>query len=190
MGTLRVLILLVALSSTAYGAHVCVVPAESNFKIHVASAGLFGAFGHDHLIEARGIKGCADVDTDRMDQSSIQLTFSTADIKVLDPEHPGDRPKVQQTMESEVLKTQQFPEITFKSAQVRVQKEGAITIDGALTIRGQTQNVSIPVTVATAQNGQMKARGRYALKQSTFGIKPIQLMGGTVRVKDEMQIGR
>jgi polyisoprenoid-binding protein YceI len=166
----------------------CVDPAQSKFNINAGTSGLFSAFAHDHLIEAGGIKGCGEIDMSRLEQSSIELTFTTADIKVLDPEHPKDRPKVQQTMETEVLRTKEFPEIHFKSERVRSAKPGSVIIDGSLTIRGRTHQVSIPVSLTEARPGQMKAQGQYAFKQSTFGIKPISLMGGTVRVKDELKI--
>ena len=32
----------------------------------------------------------------------------------------------------------------------------------------------------------MRARGEYKFKQTTFGIRPVQLAGGTVKVKDEV----
>jgi polyisoprenoid-binding protein YceI len=166
----------------------CVDSEGSAFRIHVASAGLFSAFGHDHQIEAREIKGCAEIDWSQLDHSSVSLTFSTPAIMVLDPDHAKDRPQVQQNMETEVLRIHDFPEIQFKSTSVHVQTAGALRIDGQLTIRGRTQSVSIPLRLE--QNGATQARvtGKYTLKQSTFGIKPIQVMGGMVSVKDDIQL--
>ena len=40
----------------------CVIPNRGHFQIHTGAAGLFGAFAHDHLIEAQKIDGCATVD--------------------------------------------------------------------------------------------------------------------------------
>jgi len=166
----------------------CVDAARSRFAIHVGSAGLFGAFGHDHLIEARGIQGCGEIDAAKAEQSSVDLTFTTRDILVIDPEHPKDRPKVQQTMETEVLKIAEFPEIRFKSSRV-TKKPGGFVVDGTLTIRGRAQNVSIPLSLTEERSsGGFKAHGQYAFKQSLFGIQPISLMGGAVRVKDELKI--
>ncbi len=171
-----------------HASRLCVDAAQSKFRIASGTGGLFGAFGHDHLIEAQGIQGCGDVDLAHPDQGSIELSFATADIKVLDPEHPADRPKVQETMETEVLKTKDFPEVRFKSERVRTEKPGSVVVDGSLTIRGNTQKVSIPLSLTEVRPGQVRAQGKYAFKQSTFGIKPVQLMGGTVKVKDELKI--
>jgi polyisoprenoid-binding protein YceI len=179
-------------------ASLCVDGQRSRVQIHVGSAGLFGALGHDHSIEANDVKGCAEIDWSQLDRSSVALNFSTAAIVVMDPKHPDDRPKVQETMENEVLRVKDFPEIGFKSDRVRLRQPVSggsnryeIIVDGMLTIRGQTRPVSIPLTLTrsgTAPAAEAGATGRYTLKQSDFGIKPISLAGGAVRVKDDIQL--
>src|SRR5499433_3276193 len=97
----------------------CVIPGRGHFYMHVGAGGLFGAFAHDHLIEAQKIEGCAVIDSNDLTHSSIKLTFSTADIRVLDPkESAKDRAKVQTTMETEVLRVSQYPQVTFESIGV------------------------------------------------------------------------
>ena len=56
-------------------------------------------------------------------------------------------------------------------------------MDGALSLHG----VSKPVSVAVAESGGAYT-GHVVLKQTTFGIKPISVAGGTIRVKDEIEI--
>jgi polyisoprenoid-binding protein YceI len=195
---LLVLVSLICLFAKASAAaSYCVDAERSRFDIHVGSAGLFSAFGHDHAIAAKDIKGCSEIDWSQIERSTVTLTFATPAITVLDPKHPNDRPKVQETMQNEVLHVKDFPEISFKSDRVRLRQPVSnaatryeLVVDGPLTIRGQTQQVSIPLTVsrpATAP-GDAAVTGRYNLKQSTFGIKPISLAGGTVRVKDEIEL--
>ena len=97
----------------------CVIPARGHFYIHVGTGGLFGAFAHDHLIEAQRIEGCAVIDPNDLTHSSIKLTFSTAGIRVLDPkESAKDRAKVQTTMEAEVLRISEYPQVTFESTDL------------------------------------------------------------------------
>ena len=165
---------------------VCVQPAQSHFMIHVESGGLFGAFGHDHLIEATQIKGCAMIDWDNMEQSSVNLAFASAGVKVLDPDHPSDRPQVQMEMETRVLDMNEFPAIQFKSTAVRV-KALTLSLDGVLTIHGQDRNVTIPLQLERRGQNAVRVSGRYVVRQSAFGIKPTRVAGGLVRVKDEVQ---
>src|SRR5690349_10397713 len=65
------LIFVLAASSAAAADRACVVPGRSHFRIHVGSSGLFGAFGHDHLIDATKIEGCATIDQKDLAHSSI-----------------------------------------------------------------------------------------------------------------------
>jgi polyisoprenoid-binding protein YceI len=182
-------IILAVLCAPLHANSLCVDNEHSHFRIRVASAGLFSALGHDHLIEARQIKGCSEIDWSQLEHSSVSLTFSTPAILVLDPDHAKDQPKVQETMETEVLHTHDFPEIQFKSTALHSRPNtGEWTVDGQLTIRGQTQNVSIPLKLEHNGTSEARITGKYTLKLSKFGIKPIQVMGGMVSVKDDIQL--
>src|SRR6266581_8493338 len=89
----------VIIASTASGADgPCVIPGRGYFRIHTGTGGLFGAFAHNHLIEAQKIDGCATMDPKDLAHSSIKLTFTAADLRVLDPkESAKDRAEVQKT---------------------------------------------------------------------------------------------
>jgi polyisoprenoid-binding protein YceI len=178
-------LLLFILSTFAFGADApCIVPGRGHFYIRTGTAGLFGAFAHDHQIEAQKISGCAD-----LTRSSIKLVFTTADIKVIDPkESESNRIKIQKTMETDVLRVAEFPQIVFESTSIERGTAGeALRVHGNLTIRGKTQPVVIPLTFTSLSDGSYTAKGTYRFKQTTFGIQPIQLGGGTIKVKDELQ---
>ena len=167
----------------------CVVPGRGYFRIHVGSAGLLGSLGHEHSIEAQKVTGCAMVDSNDAVRSSVKLEFSAADIRVIDPnENAKDRAEVQKTMETQVLQISEYPRVTFESTGV--EQDGALNhlrLRGNLTIRGKTVPIIIPVIVTRLADGTYRVAGEYRFKQSTFLIKPIQLAGGAVKVKDEVQ---
>jgi polyisoprenoid-binding protein YceI len=167
----------------------CVLPDRGYFRIHVGTAGLFGGLGHDHSIEAQKITGCAMIDSSDLAHSSVKLEFPAANIRVIDPkESDKDRADVQKTMETQVLRVSEYPRVTFESTGV--EQDGALNrlrLRGNLTIRGKTLPVVIPVMVARLTDGTYRAAGEYKFKQSSFLIKPIQLAGGAVKVKDEVQ---
>ena len=168
----------------------CVVDGRGHFQIHVGTAGLFGAFAHNHLIQAEKITGCANIDSQNPARSSIQLEFPVSALRVLDPkESAKDRAQVQKTMETEVLRVSEFPKITFESSAIeRAEGTDRFRVRGNLTIHGAKQPVIIPVTLTRLNDGTYRAVGEYKFKQTSFGIKPIQLAGGTVKVKDELEI--
>jgi polyisoprenoid-binding protein YceI len=166
----------------------CVVPGRGFFRVYAEAGGLFSVFAHDHLIQAEKIEGCAAVDLQNPAQASVKLNFATAGLRVMDPkESPEDRAKVQKTMESEVLRISEFPMIAFESTRVAGESAGKYRVNGSLTIRGKTSPVTIPVTVSRLEDGTYRVTGTYRFKQTTFGIEPIRLMGGAVRVKDEIR---
>ena len=185
------LLLLILIPAPQLGTdRACVMPGQGYFRIHVGTAGLFGAFAHDHSIEARKIAGCATIDSEDVAHSSVKLEFPTADIRVIDPkESEKDRAEVQKTMESQVLRISEYPRVTFASTGVERVAGAAdrFRVRGNLTIRGKTLPVVIPITLTRLANGTYRAAGEYKFKQSSFLIKPIQLGGGTVKVKDEVE---
>lgn len=166
----------------------CVIGSRGFFRVYTETGGLFGAFGHDHVIEAGKIDGCASVDPANLAQSSVKLSFPTASIRVLDPkESTEDRAKVQKTMETDVLRVSDFPAISFESTSVAADSGGQYRVNGTLTIRGKSSPATIPIMVTRLGDGTYRVTGSYKFKQTTFGIEPIRLIGGTVRVKDEIR---
>lgn len=176
------------LANIAAAQNVCLIPGRGFFHIEVEAGGLFSVFAHDHLIEAGKIEGCAVVDPQNVGKSSVKLSFSAADVRVLDPKDSAeDRAKVQKTMETEVLRIAEYPKITFESTGVVADSGGKYRVNGNLTIRGKSSPVAIPVTMTHLDDGTYKVTGTFKFKQTTFGIEPIKLIGGTVRVKDEVK---
>jgi len=183
-------VLFIFCSAPLFGAQrVCAVPGQGYFRIHVGTGGLFGAFAHDHSVEAKKIMGCATIDETDVTRSSIKLEFPSADIRVIDPkESEKDRAEVQRTMETDVLRVSEYPSITFESTAVeRTGDANRMRVRGNLTIRGKTLPVVIPLTLTHLDEGTYRATGEYRFKQSSFLIKPVQLAGGTVKVKDELE---
>ena len=166
----------------------CVIAGRGHFYIHTGTAGLFGAFAHDHLIEAQKVEGCAMVDSKETANSSIKLVFPTASLRVNDPkESVGNKAKIQMTMATDVLGVAEYPEVVFESVRMERTAPDTLRVHGNLTIRGKTQPLVIPVKLTRLDDGVYRATGEYAFKQTTFGIRPVQLAGGTIKVKDEIR---
>src|SRR3989442_3602122 len=153
-------------------------PAKSRVTIAVGKAGAFSFIaGHTH--EVSGPIGSGTIDIDRADpsRSHIHIVVAASALKVSGEEPSDDRPKVQDAMESEkVLEMSRHPRITFESTAVTVKRRDGAMLDvlvaGQLTIRDVTQSVTAPVHVELVEP-EMTANGRFAIKQTAFGIKPI-----------------
>ncbi len=166
---------------------------HSKLEIHVYKEGFFKAFGHDHLILAKRFSGQARFSEQRVEDSSIAFLVQTKSLEVLDPgESEKDRNEVQATMLGEkVLNSDKFPEIKFTSTLVHVIRTGSdginAKLDGTLNLHGVEKQVSVPVQIRMSGD-KLTAVGEIALRQSDYGITPIRVGGGGVRVKDELKI--
>lgn len=189
----------VALVATVWPSYPCaesnayqVDPAKSRVTIAVGKSGAFSFLGHKHEVSGPIEGGSVDVDPGNLTGSRVSLTIATASLKVSGAdEPPEDRPKVQEAMESDqVLDVARYPRITFESTGVTGGRPGTpafdVVVAGRLTIREVTRPVSVPVHVQIGDHS-LNANGRFRVRQTEFGIKPISV-GGAVAVKDRLDI--
>ncbi len=166
---------------------------HSKLEIHVGTAGFFKAFGHDHLVSAKRISGQVRFSEHRVEVSSVTFVVESKSLEVLDPgEAEKDRAEVQSTMLGEkVLDCARFPEIKFASTALHLLQSGSdgfhLKLDGTLHLHGVEKTVSVPVRIHVTGE-KLTAAGEVDLRQSEYGIVPIKVGGGTVRVKDELKI--
>ena len=155
---------------------------KSSLKIRVFKSGAFAAFAHDHEIQAPLEEGKIE---EGSAHASVQLRVDSRKMRVLDPETSADkRAEIQQTMQgASVLDVEKFPEISYQSTTVTSRGENHWEVRGDLTLHGQKQPIAVQVTL---QDGHY--RGSASLKQTAFGITPVRIAGGTVKVKDEVKI--
>lgn len=167
-------------------------PAQSRVTIAVGKSGAFSFLGHKHEVSGPIESGSIDVDPGNLSGSRVSLAIATSSLKVSGAdEPPEDRPKVQEAMESDqVLGVARYPRITFESTGVTGGQPGTPALDvvvaGRLTIRDVTRPVSVPVHVQLGDH-LLNANGRFSVRQTEFGIKPISV-GGAVAVKDRLDI--
>jgi len=168
-----------------------VEPDRSHALIAVGKSGAFSFAGHTHEVEAPVTSGSVRLDPDTPSKSDVKLVFNAAKMRVTGKGDPADDvPKVQEVMIGEqVLDVKKFPTITFESTGVTAKGAAPsmeLTVAGRLTIRGATRPVTAPVSVRI-EGAMLSATGKFLIKQTDFGIKPISV-GGVVKVKDELTI--
>ena len=154
---------------------------RSVLRIRVFKSGLFSAFAHNHEIEAPIAQGRVELS----ESPSVTLLVDARKLRVLDPGLSADkRVEVQKTMDGpQVLDSSRFPEISFRSTAIEKMGADHWTVRGNLTLHGQTRPVAVQVAL---RDGDY--RGSATLKQRDFGIAPVSIAGGTVKVKDEVKI--
>jgi len=178
-----------AQEQTAYS----IAGSGSTLEIHVGKDGAFKALGHDHLIAGKEISGEVQFDAQKIEGSTVRLQIATKSLTVVDPgESEKDRQSVQATMMGEkVLDVAKFPEITFTSSEISGVKKNAqgweLTISGKLKLHGVEKSLTFPLRVQT-ENRTLRGAGEISILQTDYGITPVKVGGGTVKVKDKLKI--
>jgi polyisoprenoid-binding protein YceI len=156
-------------------------PAHSTVTVYVYKEGLFAFAADDHEIAAPIASGSVDEAA-----GSVDVTVDATKMLVLDPKL-GDarRAQVQSNMTGpQVLDVKTYPTIVFKARAMRLPATGHMTFAGDLTLHGQTHQVTVDLTRVDATH----FTGAAVVRQSSFGITPIRIAGGMVRVKDDVKV--
>ncbi len=168
--------------------------ANSQILIQVGKAGLFGFAGHAHEVKATGVRGRVTFDAADLQRASVYLEVPTGALRVSEThESPADLGEVQRVMLGEqVLDVKRFPTIVVRSRRIGVTARTAVTaellIEADVTLHGTTRRMPIRASASLDVDGRLTARGSFTLKQTEFGMVPVTAVGGTIRVKDELDI--
>jgi polyisoprenoid-binding protein YceI len=154
---------------------------RSTLTVLVYKSGLFSAFADDHMIRAPIASGSISDEA----PLAVSIEVKSASLKVLDPKLAEDKRAEVQTrmLGPEVLDTDRHPDITFKSTEIAPAGESRWTVTGELAIHGKSRPAKFSV-----ERRDGRYRGTVTLKQRDFGIEPISIAGGTVKVKDEVKV--
>lgn len=172
--------------------HYCLVAEQSRFTVQAFAEGLLSAFGHDPVIVIRDFTGEVWFTPDAPSQASVSLLIKAESLAASDSIKEKDRLEIEHMMREQVLETSGYPEIVFKSTSVSANRLGQgryrARIIGDLTLHGATQkNLWIQAEVSMSGEETLRAQGGFSLKQSDFGIKPVSVAGGAMKVKNELK---
>lgn len=165
-------------------------PSKSTFIVHASRGGLAWFKGHDHLIAAREFSGVAELTPDAVNPASLELTVKAASLEetsdVFTPEQKGI---IKKELEEIVLETAKYPDITFKSTDIKGDLKGGqfeVKIGGEITLHGVTRRITIPAAV-TLEGDTLRAKGEFKLDRDDFNVKATSAFHGMVRVKNTLK---
>ena len=152
---------------------------RSTITIRVGKSGLLSAAGHEHWVNAPIASGFI-----RESEPHVEFTVNTRAMTVKpDPKVDAKtQEQVQQDMQEMTLDSGKYARITFESRKVERSGDGW-KVEGTLTLHGVSKNVNLSVT----KDGGAYV-SRFTLKQTDYGIKPVSVGGGMVKVKDQVEI--
>ena len=174
-------------------------PARSELRVLVYRAGALAAFGHNHVLLNRQLRGTIYWHAEPA-QTRFSLQLPVAAFTVDEPAaraEEGDAFASQPDAEAiagtranllgpAVLDAAHYPLITIRSIAIQGPAWQA-DVTAAITLHGVTRQISVPVAVFK-QAASLTASGGFSLKQSDFGIAPFSILGGAIQVQDEIRV--
>jgi polyisoprenoid-binding protein YceI len=168
-----------------------IAASESSFNIFVGKAGLLSVLAHNHNIAVKSFTGRVVIPDGGAANGTLELEADARSLQVLDNVSEKDKAEITKSMHEAVLESAKYPKIVFKSASVlgfnQTGNAASFTVNGDLTLHGVTKRIAVPVKVEFTA-GQLRAAGKYTLKQTDFGITPYSAVGGAIKVKNEVVI--
>jgi polyisoprenoid-binding protein YceI len=170
--------------------HYVVDARASRFTVQAFATGLLSAMGHNPRIGIRTFSGEVDFSADAAQAASFRLTMKASSLGVLDDISDKDRREIEKMMNEQVLESSKYPDIIYEAPNVTVARvDGSLysaSLAGTLSFHGVTRNQSITARIAIFDE-MIRASGEFSLNQSDYGIKPISVAGGALKVKDELK---
>ena len=164
---------------------------RSTFTIQAFSTGFLSALGHNPRIVVRDIRGNVQFASNgsALEDVQVHLSINPRSLEVVDDINDKDRREIHRQMYDEVLEVDGYPEITYNCARVTIDGGGdqfPATLSGELTLHGETHPLAVLARVSIT--GEMlKASGGFAVSQKQFGIAPVTVAGGAIKLKDEVK---
>lgn len=164
---------------------------RSRFIVQAFAEGLLSMFGHNPKIAVRGFGGDVRFNPSALEESSVLILVQADSLAVADNVSDKDRREIESGMRNEVLEVARYPEIVFMSNSVSARQTGGdsyqVNITGDLTLHGVTRKQQVAARVRVNAGG-LRAEGEFTLRQSDYNIKRVSAVGGTIKVKDELNI--
>ena len=165
--------------------------------MQVFKAGAASALAHDHVIHATSLFGTVTMDAADRAGTKVDVTVPTKSLINDDPimrKRFGVEGEISEKDRATILAHMRHPDqldievhqtITFVSTSVQAGAGSSMTINGALTIRGKSKNISMPIEV-THKGNTIDGKGTIRLKTSDFGIEPYSAFLGAVKNQDQL----
>ena len=164
-------------------------PTVSRFTVQAFATGLLSMFGHNPTIAIRDFDGGVEFIPGTYENAFVNMNVNTATFEVLDEMKHNDREKLQDEMFDKVLDVARFSRAVFESNRIEVQSQTAplvVHVDGQLNLRGVTQPHSFSARVSHS-DASLRIFGDFSLLLSDYGIRPVSVAGGALRLKDELK---
>jgi polyisoprenoid-binding protein YceI len=161
-------------------------PDNATLSVRTRRGGAAAKAGHDLLIHVTRWEGTLETGEDPMatsatltaDATSLRVRQGTGGIQTLGDE---DKANIEQTIDDEVLERR---DIAFRSTRVEPGADGRLSMEGELTLAGQTRPIAFDLAIG--DDGHVSATA--VVTQTRWGMKPYSALFGTLKVLDDVEV--
>lgn len=164
---------------------------RSTFTVQAFSIGVLSVFGHNPKIAVRGMRGEAQfaVADNALQDVRVHIEINPRSLEVIDDISDKDRREIHRQMYDEVLEVERYPAIVYDGSLATISGGGdrfPVTLTGDLTLHGETHPLSVPAQVSL-MGDLLRASGEFTVSQRAFGIAPVTVAGGAIKLKDDVK---
>jgi polyisoprenoid-binding protein YceI len=162
-------------------------------------AGALGFLGHRHAILATDWTARLCLDPERPTEASLEVTVPTGRLtldsdRAVELAGTGSRPRPdtvadlqRRMLSAEFLDADRFPEIRFVSTGTARTGDGALAVDGQLTLHGRTTGIGARAELTSLDGTVVRLRAEATARMTDHGIEPEENLG-VVSVADAFDI--
>ncbi len=173
------------------GARYRIDAGRGSFKVQAFAEGMLSFMGHNPTFAVRRYGGEIQFAADNQVVDSMLLVIQAETLSLRDKMSAKDAAEIERAMREDVLETTRFPEIVFVSKDISMRRISGerfqVAATGFLSLHGETREQTIEAEAVTGGEN-IRAQGEFLLHQSDFNIKQVKALGGTLKVKDAVEI--
>lgn len=171
--------------------HFAIDAGRSTFTVQAFSTGLLSALGHNPRIAVRDISGDVQFGSSgsALEEVRLHTSINPRSLEVVDDISDKDRREIHRQMYDEVLEVERYPAITYDCSRVTIDGGGdrfSCLLTGNLTLHGETHPLAVTARVVVTGD-VLKASGDFSVSQRDYGIAPVFVAGGAIKLKDEVK---
>ncbi len=145
---------------------VTLVATAAPLKTDIAKSSVSAVFRQMNVpVEAKFKKFAAAIDYDaakpELAKASVEIDTASLDV--------GDAEMNKEVAKKDWFNSAQYPKATFVSSSIKPAAGGKLTVNGKLSIKGKSTDVSFPLTVKT-EAGKQVFEGALPIKRLTYNI--------------------
>ena len=176
-----------------------ILPDLSDIRFLVFRAGPLARFGHNHVVQAKNIRGEIYLAPD-IHQSSFSIEIPVKDFQVdaedarLDegdvfltqPDEEAIAGTAKNMLGEKVLDAARYPKIEIRSLALTGPAWG-MDIATRIKVHGVERKIVVPSAVENS-NDKLVVTAFFSINQTDFGITPMSVLGGGLQVQDAIKV--